>query len=87
MVLAVHRNSKPIEAGRIETWQPPARKGIRFETVIGEHSLLRIEEEGYNEGEWESLFPKRRQSEHHHASLHPQHQHPTHSPYHAARGW
>jgi hypothetical protein len=62
VVLAVRRGAKPIDAGRIDKshWKPPARP-VRFSTVVGERLLLRIEEDN-NEGEWESLFPRRRTS-------------------------
>ncbi|KAA8908110.1 hypothetical protein FN846DRAFT_777559 [Sphaerosporella brunnea] len=60
VVLAVRRGAKPIDAGRIDKshYKPPA-KPVRFWTVVGERLLLRIEEDN-NEGEWESLFPRRK---------------------------
>jgi hypothetical protein len=62
VVLAVRRGAKPIDAGRIDKkhWKPPV-KPVRFSTVVGERLLLRIEEDN-NEGEWESLFPRRKSS-------------------------
>lgn len=61
-MLAVRRGSKPIDAGRIDKnhWKKPAQT-VRFNTVVGERLLLRIEEDN-NEGEWESLFPRRKSS-------------------------
>jgi len=50
MILALRRGSRPVEAGRIDTWGPPPKEGIKFNTVIGEKLLLRIEEENPNEG-------------------------------------
>jgi hypothetical protein len=56
MILALRRGSRPVEAGRIDTWGPPPKEGIKFNTVIGEKMLLRIEEENPNEGKWKNLF-------------------------------
>lgn len=63
IVLALKRGTKPIEANRIEAsaWKDPPKESIRFFGTVGEKLLLRIEED-INEGEWESLFPKRRSS-------------------------
>jgi hypothetical protein len=68
IVLAVRRNAKPVDAGRISAWMPPPKAQLRFSTIVGEKLLLRIEEENSNEGEWESLFPnpsKRRIADRH----------------------
>lgn len=58
VVLALRRNARPIDAGRIQNWHPvPDEKAFEFETVVGEKVLLRIEEEYANQDEWEGLFP------------------------------
>jgi len=60
VVLAVRKGAKPIDAGKIQNWQPvPADKAFIFETVVGEKVLLRIEEEDPKENEYESLFPNK----------------------------
>lgn len=56
VVLATRRAAKPIEAGRIQNWQP-VNEGFEFETVVGEKVLLRIEEEVRGEDEYEASFP------------------------------
>lgn len=60
VVLAVRKGAKPIDAGKIQNWQPvPPDKAHIFETVVGEKVLLRIEEEDPKENEYESLFPNK----------------------------
>jgi HAD domain family 1 in Swiss Army Knife RNA repair proteins len=60
VVLAVRKGAKPIDAGKIQNWQPvPTDKAFIFETVVGEKVLLRIEEEDPKENEYESLFPNK----------------------------
>ncbi|KAL4897767.1 hypothetical protein BDV59DRAFT_168501 [Aspergillus ambiguus] len=57
VVLAVRRGARPIDVGKIQTWQPvPAENALTLETVVGEKVILRVEEENPNEGEWESQF-------------------------------
>jgi len=84
IVLALRKGARPIDAGRIQNWQPVApEKAFIFETVVGEKVQLRVEEEVEGENEWESLFAnknnKRRhpQEENYHfqpqAPLGPQH--------------
>ncbi|CZT15231.1 related to nucleolar rRNA processing protein GAR1 [Ramularia collo-cygni] len=58
VVLATRRTAKPIEAGRIQSWQPVSESSaLEFETVVGEKVLLRIEEEVRGEDEYEASFP------------------------------
>lgn len=60
VVLALRKGAKPIDAGKIQNWQPvPADKAFIFETTVGEKVLLRIEEEDPRENEYESLFPNK----------------------------
>ncbi|KAL2356121.1 hypothetical protein BJ546DRAFT_969959 [Cryomyces antarcticus] len=60
IVLALRRNAKPIDANRIQNWQPvPEDKAFEFQTTVGEKVLLRVEAEQSNEDEWESAFPNR----------------------------
>ncbi|KAH8426850.1 rRNA 2'-O-methyltransferase fibrillarin-like protein [Aspergillus melleus] len=57
VVLAVRKGARPIDAGKIQNWQPvSADKALTLETVVGEKVVLRVEEENPNEGEWESQF-------------------------------
>jgi uncharacterized membrane protein YgcG len=60
VVLALRKGARPIDAGKIQNWQPvPADKALIFETTVGEKVLLRIEDEDPKEGEYESLFPNK----------------------------
>lgn len=60
VVLALRKGAKPIEAGRIQNWQPvTADKQYVFESTVGEKVLLRVETEDPEEGEYESLFPNK----------------------------
>ena len=57
IVLALRKNAKPIDAGRIQNWQPvPSDKQFVFETVVGEKVQLRVEKEISGEIEFQSLF-------------------------------
>ncbi|OIW26415.1 hypothetical protein CONLIGDRAFT_580629 [Coniochaeta ligniaria NRRL 30616] len=57
VVLALRRGAKPIDATRIQNWQPvPPDKAFVFETVVREKVLLRIEREDSTESPYESLF-------------------------------
>jgi hypothetical protein len=57
VVLALRKGAKPIDAGKIDTWQPvPAERAFVFETVVGEKVILRIEPDDPREDEYESLF-------------------------------
>ena len=60
VVLALRKGARPVDAGKIQNWQPvPPDKAFTFETVVGEKVLLRIEAEDLHEGEYESLFPNK----------------------------
>lgn len=60
VVLALRKGAKPIDAGKIQNWQPvPPEKAFIFETTVGEKVQLRIEEEDLHENEYESLFPNK----------------------------
>lgn len=51
IVLAVRKGARPIDASRIQTWQPVSEsQAIEFDSVVGEKVLLRIEEESPGEG-------------------------------------
>ena len=66
VVLAVRRQAKPIEASRIQNWQPiPEHQAFEFETTVGEKALLRIEEEFPDEDEYEASFPNARNARKH----------------------
>jgi hypothetical protein len=60
VVLALRKGARPIDAGKIQNWQPvPPEKQFVFESTVGEKVLLRIEEEDPKETEFESLFPNK----------------------------
>jgi hypothetical protein len=60
VVLALRKGARPIDAGKIQNWQPvPPDKAFIFETTVGEKVLLRVEEEDPKENEYESLFPNK----------------------------
>jgi hypothetical protein len=60
VVLALRKGAKPIDAGKIQNWQPvPPEKQYVFESTVGEKVLLRIEDEDPKENEYESLFPNK----------------------------
>ncbi len=57
VVLALRKNTRPVEASKIQNWQPvPPDKAFTFETTVGEKVLLRVEAEDRGESEHESLF-------------------------------
>ncbi|MCJ1384239.1 hypothetical protein MMC17_007355 [Xylographa soralifera] len=57
IVLACRKGAKPIDAGRIQNWQPiSSDKQLVFETTVGEKVQLRVEKEIAGENEYESLF-------------------------------
>lgn len=60
VVLALRKGARPIDAGKIQNWQPVSpEKQFIFESTVGEKVLLRIEEENPAENEYESLFPNK----------------------------
>jgi hypothetical protein len=60
VVLALRKGAKPIDAGKIQNWQPvPKEKAIKFDSIVGEKVILRIEDEDPQETEYESLFPNK----------------------------
>ncbi|KAI6791220.1 hypothetical protein KC332_g14776 [Hortaea werneckii] len=66
VVLATRRQSKPIEASRIQNWQPvPDNQAFEFETTVGEKVLLRIEEEMRHEDSYEASFPNAKNARKH----------------------
>lgn len=66
VVLATRRQSKPIEASRIQNWQPvPEHQAFEFETTVGEKVLLRIEEEFKHEDSYEASFPNAKNARKH----------------------
>ena len=78
VVLAVRRGARPIDAGKIQNWNPvPAEQALTLLTEVGEKVVLRVEEENPNEGEWESQFTnknnkRRHQQEREEDTLYPQ---------------
>lgn len=60
VVLALRKGARPIDAARIQNWQPVLpEKAFVFETTVGEKVVLRIEAEDLQENEYESLFPNK----------------------------
>ncbi|KAJ9134740.1 Tat pathway signal sequence [Pleurostoma richardsiae] len=60
VVLALRKGARPIDAAKIQNWQPvPPEKAHTFETTVGEKVLLRIEPEDPSENAYESLFPNK----------------------------
>lgn len=60
VVLVLRKGARPIDAGKIQNWQPVSpEKAIAFESTVGEKVLLRIEKEDLSENEYESLFPNK----------------------------
>lgn len=60
VVLALRKGARPVEASRIQNWQPvPKEKQYVFDSTVGEKVLLRIEEEDKDESKLESLFPNK----------------------------
>lgn len=60
VVLAHFKGARPVDANRIQNWQPVASgKEYVFETVVGEKMQLRVEREVDGETEYEGLFPHR----------------------------
>ncbi|KAF2470359.1 uncharacterized protein BDR25DRAFT_334433 [Lindgomyces ingoldianus] len=60
IVLAIRKGGKPADAVRIVNWHPvPDEQSYKFESIVGEKVLLRVEEEQANESEWESYFPNK----------------------------
>ena len=63
IVLALRKGAKPIDAGRIQNWQPvPSDKQFVFETYVGERVQLRVEKELAGEDEYHSLFASKTQA-------------------------
>lgn len=57
VVLALKKGARPIDAGKINQWEPLASgQSFVFETTVGEKVILRVEEEDPRENEYESLF-------------------------------
>lgn len=66
VVLATRRQTKPIEASRIQQWQPVTDdQAFEFETTVGEKVLLRVEEEYQNEDDYEASFPNAKNARKH----------------------
>ncbi|KAI9845418.1 MAG: hypothetical protein M1837_004896 [Sclerophora amabilis] len=66
VVLALRKTARPIDANRIQNWQPiPPDRAISFDSVVGEKVLLRVEEEHPGEKEWDTLFASKNQRRKH----------------------
>lgn len=59
-IFALLEAAKFMGSGKIQNWQPvPKDKQIKFDSIVGEKVILRIEDEDLQENEYESLFPKK----------------------------
>lgn len=68
VVLALRKGARPVDAGRIQNWQPvPADQAHEFETTVHEKVLLRIEAEDPREDAYESLFANKNSKRKHYA--------------------
>lgn len=57
VVIALRKGARPIDAGRIQNWQPvPPDKALIFETTVGEKMLLSIERESSGKTDNEGLI-------------------------------
>lgn len=57
MVLALRRGARPADVSRIQNWHRTAQENsLVFDSTVGQKTVLRVEEERPEEGEWESLF-------------------------------
>lgn len=66
VVLATRRAAKPLEASRIQNWQPVhPHQSFEFDTVVGEKVLLRIEQELADEDPYEATFPNAKNARKH----------------------
>jgi len=66
VVLATKRQTKPVEATRIQNWQPvPEHQAFEFVTTVGEKVMLRIEEEFAGEDPYEASFPNNKNARKH----------------------
>nr|POE48741.1 uncharacterized protein c4.02c [Quercus suber] len=66
VVLATRRAAKPMEASRIQHWQPVgAAHAFEFDSTVGEKVLLRIEQERPDEDPYEATFPSARNARKH----------------------
>lgn len=60
IVLACRRGSRPVDAGKIQNWQPvPAGMALKIDTVVAEKAVLRVEEDHPHEGEWDNRLANR----------------------------
>lgn len=68
VVLALRKGARPMDAGKITTWQPlPTEERFSFETTVGEKVILRIEPEDPKEDEYQSLFANKSNKRKHNA--------------------
>lgn len=65
VVLAVRKGARPIDAGRIQNWQPvPPEKAFIFETVVGDKQTLRVEAEDSADERYDQHGPYKRGAAH-----------------------
>jgi hypothetical protein len=66
VVLALRKGAKPVDAGKIQNWQPVSPEmAFKFDSIVGEKVILRIETEDPDETEYESLFLNKSQKRKH----------------------
>jgi hypothetical protein len=77
VVLAIRKGARPVDAGKIQNWQPvPPEKAYILDTTVGEKVLLRIEPEDRSENAYESLFANKTSKRKHTGDDHDGHPRP-----------
>jgi hypothetical protein len=67
IVLGLRKGARPIDSSRIQNWQPVGPdNSLVIDTVVGERAILRVEEDGVNDGDWEGQYNKNSKRRHPH---------------------
>lgn len=57
VVLGIKRGARPVDANRIQKWQTvDSNNSLVFDAVVGERALLRVDEDGSVDGDWENQY-------------------------------
>lgn len=57
VVLGLRRGARPVDANRIQKWQPvDPNNSLVFDAVVGERALLRVDEDGSVGGDWGTQY-------------------------------
>ncbi|KAM7197190.1 DUF2410 domain containing protein [Naviculisporaceae sp. PSN 640] len=66
VVLALRKDARPVDAGKIQNWQPvPPDKSFIFETTVGEKVLLHIKGENSTDDAYEGQFQNKSSKKQH----------------------